>query len=716
MKNTLTQLKTPLLTGSSVASKREEIKLYFQNTWQTYESLFSQINKDEAYFLKPERLRHPLIFYYGHTATFFINKLMLGKFIHNRIDNRIESICAVGVDEMSWDDLNTANYNWPTVDEVREYRSSVYSLMLNLIDTMELTLPITQDSLAWIVLMGCEHERIHLETSSVIMRMLALEHLTPNSNWQPCTSFGDAPANKLISVSGKSLTLGKKDEDATYGWDNEYGELTIDVDDFSASKYLVSNQEFLVFVEDGGYQKTQYWTEEGKNWLSFKQPTMPVFWFTNNGEYYQRNLASVIPLPLNWPAEVNYLEAKAFCNWKSEKSGKFIRLPTEAEWYRLREELPGDIVEWDKAYGNINLESFASSCPVDLFTQKNHEFSDVVGNVWQWTESAIDGFNGFKVHPLYDDFSTPTFDGKHNLIKGGSWISTGNESIKSSRYAFRRHFFQHAGFRYVESQSKEVPTSDVNLYETDPGVCQQLESHYGADHFNFGNYPEKLAQAVKQSVGKFAASATGSASTVLDKCLDLGCSVGRTSFEISPLFSHLDGVDFSARYIQHGVQLQNNDHVRYTLKNEGEITEFKEVSLASLAIKKSNNSIHFSQGDAANLKVKYAGYDVILAQNVLEQSYDPALVLASMHDRLKNQGLLIITSDYNFDESITAKNKWIGGLKVNGENVSGFDGLSEQLSKHFSLLEQHELPRVLVNNKREYIVSNIHYTVWKKNS
>jgi hypothetical protein len=52
---------------------------------------------------------------------------------------------------------------------------------------------------------------------------------------------------------------------------------------------------------------------------------------------------------------------------------------------------------------------------------------------------------------LYDDFSTPTFDGKHTLIKGGSWISTGNEALKSSRYAFRRHFFQHAGFRYLVS-------------------------------------------------------------------------------------------------------------------------------------------------------------------------------------------------------------------------------------------------------------------------
>jgi formylglycine-generating enzyme required for sulfatase activity len=57
------------------------------------------------------------------------------------------------------------------------------------------------------------------------------------------------------------------------------------------------------------------------------------------------------------------------------------------------------------------------------------EFCDVIGNVWQWTRTPIMPFKGFEVHPLYDDFSVPTFDGRHNLIKGGSWIATGNEAI-----------------------------------------------------------------------------------------------------------------------------------------------------------------------------------------------------------------------------------------------------------------------------------------------
>ena len=73
------------------------------------------------------------------------------------------------------------------------------------------------------------------------------------------------------------------------------------------------------------------------------------------------------------------------------------------------------------------------------------------------------------MHPLYDDFSTPTFDGRHNLIKGGSWISTGNLALRAARYAFRRHFFQHAGFRYVVSHHREPNL--VNPYETDALVA-----------------------------------------------------------------------------------------------------------------------------------------------------------------------------------------------------------------------------------------------------
>jgi len=735
------KIKPPQLNGGSINEKRIELKAYFKETWANYDCLFALINDDSAYFLRPERLRHPLIFYFGHTASFYVNKLMLGKFITKRVNPRLEAICAVGVDEMSWDDLDSRHYDWPSVDDVRVYRAQVAELVDRLIDTMELSLPITPDSLAWIILMGCEHERIHIETSSVIMRMLPLQYLTATDFWPSCLQTADAPSNVLTHCDGQLVNFGKPMSDDTFGWDNEYGQARLVVTEFNAAKYLVSNQEYLSFVKAGGYQQPEYWTVEGQEWLEFSQAKMPRYWLYKQGQYWQRNLLNEIPLPLDWPVEVNYLEAKAFCNWKSSelsRQGKseYIRLPTEGEWLCLREQVSGDLVSWQAAPGNINSEYFASSCPINTF--KQGDFFDVVGNVWQWTESTIDGFTGFKVHPLYDDFSTPTFDGKHNLIKGGSWISSGNEAIKHSRYAFRRHFFQHAGFRYVTSTDvhchEDIVNLSANYYEADVEVCQQLNSYYGQfDDLSIltsghrvakntvkegnsqnshakTNYAKQVMVLVCQYIGDYQSSALENKTI-----LDLGCSVGAISFNLAPYVKHVDGVDFSARYIQHGVSLQQGNSVRYVMPREGEIVDFHEVKLDEELLVHSHK-IHFSQGDISNLKDVYTGYDVVIAHCVLEQSYHPQLFLRNVQQRLNTDGLLIVISDYHFNEHTTEKSKWLGGIKINGENVSGFEGVNDLLVQHFTLQKQQQLTRVVKVNQRKLNVSLVELSVWQLKS
>ncbi|HIP60128.1 MAG TPA: SAM-dependent methyltransferase, partial [Campylobacterales bacterium] len=163
------------LHGTDTEQKRQEIKTYFNNTFDLYEKLFEVLENDEVFYQKADNLRHPLIFYFGHTATFFINKLIIAKVITERINPKLESIFAVGVDEMSWDDLNEKNYEWPSVEETRAYRDEVRAVVNNLIDMLPLALPIDWDSPFWVIMMGCEHERIHVETSSVLIRQLPIE-------------------------------------------------------------------------------------------------------------------------------------------------------------------------------------------------------------------------------------------------------------------------------------------------------------------------------------------------------------------------------------------------------------------------------------------------------------------------------------------------------------------------------------------------------------
>jgi 5-histidylcysteine sulfoxide synthase/putative 4-mercaptohistidine N1-methyltranferase len=698
----LRNTRTIILNSGTPEEKRAEIRAYFQASYSLDEQLYDTLASDAAFYQRAEPLRHPLIFYLGHTASFYVNKLIVAKIIEERITPRFESMFAIGVDEMSWDDLDEANYAWPTVAEVKAYRDQVRELVAGVIDTLPLTLPIDRDNPWWAIMMGIEHSRIHLETSSVIIRRLPLDQVRQLPGWEICSASGEAPRNKLLPVSGGEVVLGKEKDHRLYGWDNEYGHHRFDVDDFEASRYLVSNREYLEFVDAGGYSRPGYWTEEGQRWLGFAKAEQPLFWIRNGDSYRLRTLAREIAMPWDWPVEVNYLEAKAFCNWKTQQMSLPIRLPTEDEWYLLRDQqqIP-DQPDWDHAPGNINLEHFASSCPVNRFAFG--DFYDLIGNVWQWTETPIGGFEGFEVHPWYDDFSTPTFDTQHNLIKGGSWISTGNEATRDSRYAFRRHFFQHVGFRYVAAEQQlEEPEA---MYETDTAVAEYCDAHFGPDKFGVPNFSAVLAKICVAAMGE----------RPRQRALDLGCAVGRASFELAKHFDFVSGVDFSARFIRIAYQLQEKGIIHYQLPEEGEIVTFHEQNLKSFGLAGLGDKIEFFQGDAHNLKPQFTGYDLVLAANLLDRLYDPARFLGTIHQRLNPGGLLVLASPYTWLEEFTKKENWVGGVRRAGEPFTTLEGLQEQLGANFRMLgEPRDVPFVIRETARKFQHTISQLTIWEK--
>ena len=762
--------RTPCLDGADPEAKRAEIRGYFHSTFDRYESLFQLLaNDEEAYTRKPISLRHPLIFYLGHTATFFINKFVLAGLVTRRIDARLESMFAVGVDEMSWDDLDEAHYDWPPVARVWEYRRQVRETVDRVIRETPLSLPIGWDHPFWAVLMGIEHERIHLETSSVLIRQQRLALVRPHPDWQPCRLSGPAPENGLVDIPAGRVRLGRDFSDPWYGWDNEYGHHEAEVPAFRAARYLTSNGEFLGFVTAGGYTDDSLWDEEGLGWRRFAQAEHPSFWVREGrhgdpvdsggpgrtsgtagdrevksaggeqsagtldtagggaggdeaaatpvnagvsaggderaGNWKLRLVAEVVPMPWDWPVEVNCHEARAFCRWRARETGLPVRLPTEDEWHRLYDHVGlTDVPAQGPAAANLHLDHWASSCPVNRFP--HGELFDVVGNVWQWCETPTYPFAGFAVHPLYDDFTTPTFDHRHNLIKGGSWISAGNEARHVSRYAFRRHFFQHAGFRYIVSAA---PISQPgSLYETDALLSQYAEFHYGAEYFGVPNFPRALAES---AAAAFALHGHGHPG----RALDLGCATGRSTFELARHFAQVEGVDFSARFIQTGVQLAETGVIRYTLPEEGDLVAYRERRLDALGLAEVGSRVSFWQGDACNLKPVFSGYDLILAANLIDRLYAPRRFLSEVHQRLNPGGLLVLASPYTWLEEHTQRAEWIGGFKKDGESYTTLDGLKELLGPHFDLVEgPREIPFVILETRRKYQHSLAELTVWRR--
>jgi 5-histidylcysteine sulfoxide synthase/putative 4-mercaptohistidine N1-methyltranferase len=722
LKENLRFTRTIKLNEGDVETKRKEILDYFHNTFTIYEELFTVINNPKSYYSKAEPLRHPLIFYLGHTATFFINKLTLAGLVDDRINSKFEGMFSVGVDEMDWDDLNEVHYDWPTVEEVMEYRNKVREVVDQKIKEFPISFPINWDSPMWIIMMGIEHERIHLETSAVIIRRLPIEEVHSEPLFPRCDQTNHvgydengSPAvrstmvqNELLPVEEGTVELGKTD--GLYGWDNEYGQYKSFVGKFKASKYLVSNFEFLQFMEEDGYSIEKYWTVEGWKWNRSTKMTRPLFWVPdrviNEKQTYKfRTFTEIIDMPWDWPVELNNLESKAFCNWKAAKTGKPIRLPTEDEWYRLRAFVRYDQIDWKVGtVGNINLEKWASSCPIDIFSHNG--FYDIIGNVWQHTETPIDGHDGFKVHPLYDDFSTPTFDTKHNLIKGGSWISTGNEATKSARYSFRRHFYQNAGIRYVESATPVV-IKDA-MYEADTMGSMYLEFHYGAKNLGVENYPKKCADICIEVAKKH--------NIPMNKALDLGCAVGRSTFDLGKEYKEVVGIDLSARFFQLALKLRDQGKLRYTVPEEGDIVEYKEIDIKTLGYEDIKDNVSFYQQDATILDIKkFNNMDLIFCGNLIDRMRTPKKFLENIHLYLKEGGIFVNTSPYTWLTDWTDKKEWVGGFKENGENFTTYKGLQRILKAHFVEIEPpRDVEFVIKETKRKFQHTFAHATFWKK--
>lgn len=413
----------------------EDLRNYFINSWELYDLLFGSIVDQRSFYTSPDPLRNPLIFYWGHTAAFYINKLLLAGLLHHGINPYFEEIFAKGVDPDLPENLSAMEI-WPSVEEVNVYRENVFQTVLKVIDGFENGTIIDKHSPWWSLLMGIEHDRIHLETSSVLLRQLPEKELEKPERWVYADSHGLPPKNNWIEVPAGQVILGKPSAHSEYGWDNEFGQAISHVNPFKASQNLISNYEYLAFVESGNYNNPSYWTDEGLQWKLRVGSRHPKFWEPSGRSFLYRTLFELIEMPLDWPVEVNSYEAQAYCNWK----GQGIRLLKEVEFKRIWQ------LQGEKVSNNINFSN-GSPSRVGDGQESPTAFNDLSGNVWDWLQDDFHPLPGFKSHSLYKDFSAPYFDSDHGMLLGGSWITTGTAINPFYRLWFRRYFYQHAGFR-----------------------------------------------------------------------------------------------------------------------------------------------------------------------------------------------------------------------------------------------------------------------------
>ena len=754
--STLTSLPLPNLATCT----RQQVLDYFDNTWTLTETLFSGLQSEEAFFRPPyHQLRHPMIFYFGHPPALYVNKLRVAGLIEQPLNSYFERLFETGVDEMRWDDMSKNEMRWPSIQEVHAYRQQVYHTVRDVIETHpDLAsghAPITQQQPLWALFMGFEHERIHLETSSVLIRELPLNLVRRPAEWPllhpsaarlepppfPPRADVDYPPNDFIAVPGQPVALGKPTDWPSYGWDNEYGRRETTVQPFQASRYLVSNGEFHEFVVAGGYREPCYWSATGWDWRTFRNIKWPTFWVPDGPaglhRYRLRALFEVIAMPWDWPVDVNYHEAKAYCAWRAERDSQTYRLPSEAEHQALRDRQQREAatlgVEADPVMRfdgttiarecgwNLNL-AWSSSWPVDAGQATGAGFHDAFGNVWQWLEDHFNPLPGAKVHPYYDDFSTPCYDGQHQMILGGSWVSTGDEASIWSRFHFRPHFFQHAGFRLVRGAGDggaarlDRAGSPGQVYEDPQILNEYLLLHYGSAQeqmpYTFGpvdavEFPVRCARWLLDAAREHGAPTT--------TALDVGCAVGRASFELARGYDRVLGVDLSRAFIDAAEALRRDGELGYFRKDEGALGATLNA-MVDPAIDR--NRASFRQADACSLPAELVDFDAVLLANLLCRLPSPKSLLGRLGGPLglvKPGGLLAIFSPYSWLEQFTPPEAWLGGYERDGKPVKSTAALAQFLrAESFELLREAEEPLVIREHARKYQYIVTHAMLWQR--
>jgi len=246
----------------------------------------------------------------------------------------------------------------------------------------------------------------------------------------------------------------------------------------------------------------------------------------------------------------------------------------------------------------------------------------------------------------------------------------------------------------------------INPYETDELVAQYLDFHYGKkSHFEVTNYPEKCAQLCLQLM----------ADSNKTKALDLGCAVGRTSFELAREFDEVVGVDLSARFIECANQLKVNAGLPYSVTDEGELSTLHTAQLTDHQLQQNAGKVSFYQEDACNLGAHHQDYELIFAGNLLDRLQNPAQFLSSIHQYLSMDGILVMSSPYTLLAEFTPRENWIGGYSVDGKNITVLEGIKKILDEHFVMINKPlDVSFVIRETRRKFQHTVAELTSWKR--
>ncbi len=262
------------------------------------------------------------------------------------------------------------------------------------------------------------HEDMHAEAFHYTRHTLGYsDPLDPasRSEVEASTIQGDA------ELPGGRFLLGAL-RNTGFHFDNEKWAHPVQVQPFRIARAPVTNREYLEFVREGGYQRREWWSDEGWLWREEARAHAPLYWAQEGGVWGERSFADRVNLLGGLPVmHVNWHEANAYCRYAGR------RLPSEAEW-EFAATYSGDSSKRRYPWGDAedgaraNLDS-GGRTPVSEFAAGDSFAGcrQMLGNIWEWTSSTFAPYPGFVCDP-YREYSEPWF-GSRKVLRGGSFAT-----------------------------------------------------------------------------------------------------------------------------------------------------------------------------------------------------------------------------------------------------------------------------------------------------
>jgi putative 4-mercaptohistidine N1-methyltranferase len=245
-----------------------------------------------------------------------------------------------------------------------------------------------------------------------------------------------------------------------------------------------------------------------------------------------------------------------------------------------------------------------------------------------------------------------------------------------------------------------------NYYDTDRGISEYLLFHYGGYEHRL---PAALTDGLDFPVRCVRECLDTARVPKSSRALDLGCAVGRSSFELARVCSEVIGIDYSERFVSVANHLRDNGSFGFQYIVQGEITR---AHRAVVPMEIDRTRVKFERGDAVHLRSDLGIFDVVLMANLIDRVNDPAKCLAQLPGLLKPGGQLIITSPYTWLPEYTPRENWLGGFIYDDEPVDTFAALERILSPNFELKHRKDLPFIIREHTRKFQMGFAEASAW----